>query len=133
MAAESKDEYEYPAWYYSAANEVNWVYYQNHDYICTIAEFVKLKQKGCNWRLYIYDSKHPTATVVLKSPDKQCWHALKAFKEWLVKLDRVIPHLPNVVKGVTWACPICKGALYGTKDIRHVEEHLTITKSAGKT
>jgi hypothetical protein len=83
--------------------------------------------------LYIYDLKRATATIVVSDVKNNTLEAaLEAFKDRRVKLDRVVPLLPqNVAR--SWDCPICGEKCYSAKDIQHVEDHLTAVKSASKT
>jgi hypothetical protein len=103
------------------------------EYILPQCRSILLRQKSFKWHLYIYDPTRATATIVVSDVKNNTLEAaLEAFKDRRVKLDRVVPLLPQRVAR-SWDCPICGERCYGPKDIQHVEEHLTMTKSASKT
>jgi hypothetical protein len=97
-------------------------------------KIVLLRQKSFKWHLYIYSFDKAAAVFASKPTNNTLEAALEAFKDWLVKLDRVVPLLPQTASiAGWWDCTICGERCYAPKDIRHVEEHLTAVKSASKT
>jgi hypothetical protein len=125
----------------SATSKDKWfVSYENKDHSVTCYCLLKftnillLRRKSLKWHLYIYGFDKATAVFVSKPTNNTLEAALEAFKDWLVKIDRVVPLLPQTASiAGWWDCPICGERCYAPKDIQHVEEHLTVTKSASKT
>jgi len=104
-------------------------------YIHKISSLVAIRRVGYKWHLYVENSNKAVASVALdpKQKDKNTLDlALEAFKDIREKLDRVIPYLPTSKKS-SWDCPMCgKYMLFLQTAFQHIENHLTIVKSANK-
>jgi hypothetical protein len=91
---------------------------------------ISIEECEGTWRLHFYSLSD--ASVTLPRDDNTLAAALEAFRDYCLVMDRVLPHLPAHIYDY-WKCRLCGANLYGKEGIRHVEEHLTMTKSASKT
>jgi hypothetical protein len=109
---------------YEHGGKTSFTYYNRLCYSITIEEC-----EG-TWHLHFYSFRD--ASVTLPRDNNTLASALEAFGDYLLVMDRVLPHLPPHIYDY-WKCRLCGANLYGKEGIRHVEEHLAMTKSASKT
>jgi hypothetical protein len=97
--------------------------------------FVAIRRVGYKWHLYIENLNKAVAFVALDPTQKDkntLDSALEAFKDIREKLDRAIPYLLQSEEG-NWDCPMCgKDIPFGQTAFQHIDNHLTIVKSANK-
>jgi hypothetical protein len=110
--------------------------YTNHTafYRHKLSSLFGIRRVGYKWHLYVENSDKAVASVALDPTQKDkntLDSALEAFKAIREKLDRIIPYLPSKVS--SWDCPMCGEYIrFGETAFQHIENHLTIVKSANK-